>query len=386
MNCQHKLPLFLGAGILAFACSLPFGAAQTAVQNTASRGVESVAPAATSANPPSGPRDTSVAGLMKSFPIPPNSKMVSSSADSGEPGAATGSFVISSAADIPAVESFYATELPKQGWTLRYTDPNTSCGVTQYWKNDAVYLTLAFRYETPALTINGQYRRVDAQSIKKYLPDFPLPETTELVDSSATSWEYYILQSSQAVEAFYQQQLSSPEWTLNGIPEPVQASCGEVDPEGCEGGGSGCPAGVNPMPSPTLDSRQAITLLYTLPDKNEVQLEIVPHGSATILFVDVTLKGIESSGLPKDLPVYPGAVVLIVAPGTVEYQVEASLEAVKQFYEKEMRAAGWSPDGNAFENPGSYMQNWMKADQKVGLTIISDGHSTTIIFDCSACR
>jgi len=388
MNRKRSILLFLAAGFLAVACSLPFGAVQTAVQKVATQSANNDTPSATSAGQPSGSQNTSVPSLMKSFPVPPNSKMDSNSADSDEPDATGGSFVISSTADIAAAVTFYETELPKHGWTLRYTDPNTECGVTQFWKNDALYLSLAFRYEESALAIHGQYRRVDAQSIDKYLPGFPLPETAELVDSSSTSWEFYILQDYKAVELFYRQKLLALQWTADATPVPVEASCGEVNPGDCEGGGGGsnCPAGVSPMPSPTFDSRKSIILLYTMPNHNAVELKIVPHGKATILYVDLTLKGLDSAGLPSDVPIYPGAILQMVAPGTAEYQIDASVDTVKKFYEEQMKAAGWIPDGNASEISGSYIQNWKKNNQKISISIISIGTGSMLILDCSTCR
>jgi hypothetical protein len=387
MNHKHSILPFLAAGFLALACSL-FGAAQSGVQKentqTAAGGTLSIV----STSQPSGSQDTSVSTLMKSFPVPPNSNMDSNSAESDEPDATSGSFIISSTSDLPTVLSFYETELPKHGWALRYADTNTECGVTQYWKNKAVYLSLAFRYEEGALTIDGQYLRVETQSIDKYLQDFPLPETAELVDSSSTSWEFYILQDYKAVELFYRQKLLALQWTADATPVPVEASCGEVNPGDCEGGGGGssCPSSVTPMPSPTFDSRKSITLLYTMPNNNEVELEIVPHGNATILYVDLTLKSLDSAGLPNDIPIYPGAVLQMVAPGTAEYQIDASLDTVKKYYEEQMKAAGWAPDGNAFEISGSYIQNWKKDNQKISISIMSTGTGSMLILDCSTCR
>jgi hypothetical protein len=387
MTHKRSILPFLAAGFLAAACSL-FGAAQSGVQKTNTQTAAGRTSSVVSTNQPSGSQDTSVSSLMKSFPVPPNSTMDSNSAESDEPDATSGSFIISSTSDIATVVSFYETELPKHGWTLRYADANTACGVTQYWKNKNIYLSLAFRYEETALTIDGQYLRVDAQSIGKYLQDFPLPERSELVDSSSTSWEFYILQDYKAVELFYRQKLLALQWTADATPVPVEASCGVENPADCEGGGGGssCPSGVTPMPSPTFDSRKSITLLYTMPNNNEVELEIVPHGNATILYVNITLKGLDSAGLPADVPIYPGAVLQMVTPGTVEYQIDASLDTVKKYYEEQMKAAGWTPDGNAIEISGSYLQTWKKDNQKITVQIMSTGTGSMLILDCSTCR
>jgi hypothetical protein len=386
MNLKRSIPPLLASSFIALACSLPFGAIQTAVQKTNTGSAAGGFPSPTVVVQPSGSRDTALADLIKSFPVPPNSTMESNSADSADPDDTSGTFILRSTADIAAAVNFFEMELPKHGWILRYTDPNTECGVTQYWKNGTVFLALTFRYEETVLTIHGQYQQVDAQSINTYLADFPLPETAELVNSSSMSWEFYILQDYKAVELFYRQKLPALQWTADATPVPVEASCGEVNPGDCEGGGSNCPAGVRPMPSPTFDSRKSIALLYTMPNNNEVELEIVPHGNATILYVDLTLKGLNSAGLPSDVPIYPGAVLTLVAPGTATFQIDASLDTVKMFYEDQMKAAGWTPDGKAIEISGSYMQSWMKGNQKITVSIMSIENGSMLLLDCPTCR
>jgi hypothetical protein len=388
MNRSQRIPLLLTAGFLAVACSLPFGAAQTAVQRADTQGADVGALSSPSGSQPTAVQAGSLNSLMKSFPVPPDSKMESNSADEDDPSSTGGSFLISSSADPAAAINFYATGLPKLGWVLRYTDPNPNCGFTQYWKNNFIYLSLAFRFEESALTIHGEYRRVESQSLEKYLPGFPLPETAELVDSSDIAWTFYIQQDYKAVELFYRQKLLALHWTTGG-PEPtVDASCGDPDPAACEGNGarSACPAGLRPIPSPTFDPRHSIVIFYTMPDQNVVQLDIVPHGNATILYVDVTLKGLGSSGLPADIPIFPGAVLQMVVPGTVTYQIDAGLDTVRKFYEEQLKAGGWSPDGDAIEGSGSYLQAWKKGNQKITITIISTGTGSMLVLDCSTCR
>ena len=385
MNHKHSFPICLAVGLLAVACILPFGAAQSVLPSASTPSKAGGAQSSTTKTSPSEALQASVADMVKSFPVPPDSQMDSGNAISNDPDATSGSFRILSSADLAAVLKFYETELPKQGWLLRYTDPKPSCGATQYWKNDTIYLLLIFGYEDSRLYIHVQYKRVDAQSLNKYLADFPLPESSELVDSSDTSWEFYVLQDYKAVEAFYKQKLLALHWTSNGVLPPIEASCGEDDPD-CGSGGHTCPSGGVPMASPTFDSRQTISLLYILPNANEVQIDIIPHGDATRLHVSLTLKSSDSAGLPGDVPIYPGAVLLLAAPGTAEYTIGASVETVKNYFMDNMKEAGWAPDGNAIETPGMYMQVWKKGDQQITVTIAPYEDGSMLILDCSTCR
>lgn len=334
---------------------------------------------------PSEALQASVAALLKSFPVPPDSQMDSGSSIPNDPDATNGSFRILSSADLSMVVKFYETELPKQGWLLRYTDPNYPCGVRQYWKNDSIYLMLIFGYEDSSLYIHVQYNRVDAQSLNKYLVDFPLPESSELVYSSDTSWEFYVLQDYIAVEAFYKQKLLDLSWAANGVLPQVEASCGDDDPD-CGGGGGGCPSGAGLLPTPTFDLRGKISLLYIMPDTNEVQIDIIPHGDATRLYVSLTIKALSSAGLPDDVPIYTGAVLQMANPGTVEYTINASVETVMTFYVNTLQEAGWAPESAAVDTPGMSVQNWSKGSQKLTVMITSYEDGSMLVLDCSTCR
>jgi hypothetical protein len=389
MNQKRSILPLLAACFVAVACTLPFGAAQTGDKEVnpggAPGGASGGAAVSTSAGKPADSQGASLTDRMKSFPIPPDSKMETNSADFAEPDEPMGSFIISSTSEIGTVVEFYETELPKLGWILRYADPNTECGVTQYWEYDAIFLTLRFGYEETLLTIRGDYRRVDPLSLNKYLPDLPLPETAVLVNSSGTSWEFYILQDYKAVELFYRQKLLALHWTTDGPEKPDTGSCGG-DPNCDIGSGSSCPAGAVPMPSPTRDPRQMIRILYVMPNQNEVELTIIPHGSATILIVSITLKDLDSAGLPEDVPIYPDAVLIMVNPGTASFQITAGVDTVKEYYEDRMPAAGWAPEGNAYEDSGTYTRTWTKGDQRITITIISNENGTLLTLNCSSCR
>jgi hypothetical protein len=254
MNHKNLIILFIAILFIAGACGLPSGiipvvTEQAATQNPSHAESQAATP------------QTSVA---ESFPIAPDSQMDPNSSGSQDPQDKNGNITIHSTAAPDVAVTFYETELPQQGWTLRYSDSNYMCGVTQYWKKDNIYMRLDFIYEETGLSIKGQYTRVDPQAIQELPKDFLLPEEDELIDASDTSWEFYILQDYIAIIDFYTQKLADLNWqpdTAQGSLGPVEASCG--DDSGCSGGGREvCPPGVIPMPTPTLDSRQSRHLIY----------------------------------------------------------------------------------------------------------------------------
>jgi hypothetical protein len=206
-----------------------------------------------------------------------------------------------------------------------------------------------------------------------------------MVKAEDTSWEFYIPQDYANVTNFYQQKLTSLNWIQ--VP-PVgaggigQGECGDTD---CGGSGYSFPPGITPMPTATIDPRNENHLSFTMPDGNEIDLTIIPHQNGAILYVDETLKNVESAGLPKDIPIYPGATVQMITPGMVNFQVNADLNTIENYYIDQLKAAGWTPDGNPIEAAGSYLQNWTKGNQSVQITLVPSGDSIYLTINCSSC-
>jgi len=157
---------------------------------------------------------------------------------------------------------------------------------------------------------------------------------------------------------------------------------------GC--GGSDCvstltfPPGVTPMPTATFDMRQNNDLTFTMPDGNEIELIITPHQNGTILDVQLTLKNIASAGLPQDVPIYPGAVVQLITPGNASFQVNADMNTIKNYYEDQLKAAGWTLD-TSYVDSGSVLEDWVKGNQKVSIGIVSSGNNLQLSIGCSTC-
>ena len=316
--------------------------------------------------------------IQKTFPMPPDSKITKP--DNSEPDDSSGSFTIQSQSSPDAVNKFFADQLPTLGWTLRYTDANFTGGVNQYWKKDNIYLSLNIGFEEGVLKIQCEYNLVEAKAAQKLPKGFPLPAQFDMVQASNSSWEFYIPQDYTDVTNFYKQQMSTLNWKANPTPAPMEGGCGDTD---CGGGGSTSPAGA--MPTATIDFRPENDLPFTMPDGNEIELQLSPHQNGTILYVDLTLKNIDSAGLPQDVPIYPGAVVQIITPGNASFTVNTDMNTIENYYNEQLKAAGWAPNGNSFLSAGSYMQEWIKGDQTISFSLVASGENTLLDINCSTC-
>lgn len=317
--------------------------------------------------------------IQNTFPLPPDSQITQP--DDSEPTDPSGGFTMQSQSSPDSVSKFYADTLPTQGWTLRYTDANFTGGVNQFWKKDSLYLSVDIGFNEGVLKIHCQYDRVEAQLAQKLPKDFPLPEQFEMVRAEDTSWEFYVPQDYTAVTNFYKQQMASLNWKQAPV---IGAGGGQGSCGGDCGGSPSFPAGA--MPTATIDYRNENDLSFTMPDGNVIELTITPHQNGTILNVDLTLNNIASAGLPQDVPIYPGAVVQIITPGSAEFQVSADLKTIENYYIDQLKAAGWSPSANTIEVSGSYIQEWTKGDQKINITLVTSDANTMLMIDCPTCK
>jgi hypothetical protein len=397
MNRKNLVIFFIAILFLVGACNLASHTTQSAPPNSNPSGNPSVTETATQAplsggngqesfqtatEPPvsagngqGGPQ----AAIQSTFPLPPNSQITQP--DDSEPSDSSGGFTIQSQSSPDTVNTFYTGALPPLGWTLRYTDANFIGGVNQYWIKGNVYLSLDIGFEEGVLTIHCQYERVEAQLAQKLPKGFPLPAQFEMVQASDSSWEFYIPQDYSAVTNFYKQQMAAMNW--QGAPvvgAGVMGGCGDTD---C-GGSTTFPAGA--LPTATIDYRNENDLSYSMPDGNVVALSITPHANGTILNVDLTLKNVASAGLPPDVPIYPGATPQLITPGSAEFQVSGDLKAIEDFYNQQLTAAGWAPDGSPMEASGTFIQNWTKGDQKISITLATSDANTMLMIDCSTCN
>lgn len=305
--------------------------------------------------------------LSNSFPLPDGTTIDADSINEDDPD--RGSFELDTTADLGGLVDFYQTALTDLGWTYRYTDANTLGGVTQYWKYIEKYVTVQYGYDQTRELVRIEYDRVGPDAFVHLPKDFPLPENVEFTRAGDTSWDLYIEQDFSAVNSLYTQ--ASSGWSK------CSGFSGSVDASG-DDGGQKFPPGVTPMPAPTRDARPWKKYCWVLPDKNQVELTIAPHGNATLLIVIVTSLNASDSGLPAGIEVYPGATIQSATPGMVTFQAGASLETIKAFYEESLKAAGWTPNGTPFASGGTVLMNWQKDNQSIMITISDMGGNSCL--------
>jgi hypothetical protein len=358
---EIKRNAFLFGFIVLFAASLACGLNTGHPAFTPTSPVKSTAKPTDAINAVPTTLTETTEALSKSFPLYTSTTIDPETVSEEDP--VRGSFTLRSTAAVSGLVDFYQTTLPTQGWTYRYSDANTIGGVTQFWKKDNLYLSLQFGYDNKGAVVKIKYNYIAANALGGLPVDFSIPDKAELTNTTNTSWDFYVDQDYAKVVAFYTQ--ASVDWG--------PCSAGGSQGEGDDGGGSSFPPGASPMPAPTQDSRPAKTDCWVLPSQNQVDLYILPHGDATLLHVYLTSLNPSDSGLPADIPIYPGATIQSAAPGTVTFQAGVSFETVKNFYLEKLTAAGWTPDGQPFESTGTIIMNWKKGSQSAMITITSIG-------------
>ena len=82
------------------------------------------------------------------------------------------------------------------------------------------------------------------------------------------------------------------------------------------------------------------------------------------------------AALPTDLPIYPGATVVTKIENAAILQVEASVAEIADFYESELRSAGWTLY-QRFEHEGMVALNWSRENAHLTVTIRPAGDGST---------
>jgi len=313
----------------------------------------------------------STGGISDSFPLPEGTTINADSINEDDPD--RGWFKLDSTAELSGLIDFYQSNLPDQGWTYRYTDANYLGGVTQYWKYIDKYVSVQFGYDQDEEVVRVDYVRVGPETVVRFPANFPLPENAEFTRAGDTSWNLYIDQDYAAVNSFYAKASSGWSKCSGFISGAMEGECGG------DCGGPNFPQGVTPMPAPTRDARPWKDYCWVLPDKNQVELTIAPHGDATLLVVDVTSLNASDADLPEGIQVYPGATIQSSAPGMIMFQANASLEKVKAFYKDSLTKAGWTSNGEPYSAGGATLMNWQKGNQIVMITISDMGGGASVV-------
>jgi hypothetical protein len=344
---------------------------------------ETAAALPTETSSPNQPTQAGTTGpsLADSFPLAPGTSLDRSNLSEPVAGDSHGYFsLLTSNSSVAQLANFYEKELPKLSWMLRYSDNNFQGGLTQNWKQDNLYLTLDFLYIGNQLVAKGRYERIDPTAAKNLPQEFPLPPQAELISASDTSWTYYLPQELTQVTTFLDQKFQALGWKQGTVMGGFGGDCGG------DCGSPSYPAGVTPMPAPTLDPRPSQYYAYIIPNGDEINLEARPHQNATILVIDLTVKQLTAAGFPPDVTVYPDAQIQVASPGTVIYMTSASVETLKQFYQDALTTSGWQLNGAPFESGGAAVYRWKKGAFSLQITLTPNGSSGSMVaIACDGC-
>jgi hypothetical protein len=88
---------------------------------------------------------------------------------------------------------------------------------------------------------------------------------------------------------------------------------------------------------------------------------------------------ISESGLPTDIPLYPGATGLIkLTDQAVEFQTSATPDQVDQFYQQQMPSQKWALVSSTKQGV-NIIQIWQKDNRIVSISILSQGGKTVVM-------
>jgi hypothetical protein len=302
----------------------------------------------------------------ESFPLAPDTQWDAGNGGSEE-AENSGAFSLHSKATIEVLDQFYQAALASQGWTLRYSEANHGGGLSQYWKQDMLYMSLDFVYERSGLAIQVKWHQVDQEYLQMMPKTIPLPDGAEIVYATDSTWEFYIPLEITVASEYYQQKAAMLNWKPGSVPEGTELVCsGDCLNQAVPY----YPPGITPVPTSTPDPRQAQVFFYTMVSGDEILLELQPQGEATLLNIIVTLKNVASAGLPNEVPIPAEATDMVIAPEMVRFTLSWDLDTTVKFYSDALFEAGWSSfAGYSLDTPTLYFQEWDKEEQSFRLNI-----------------
>ncbi len=117
-----------------------------------------------------------------------------------------------------------------------------------------------------------------------------------------------------------------------------------------------------------------VDLLITIPEIAAVN----PHEDAAETPAPAVPVDPATSGLPDDIPLYPGATDLIKTGELVMFNIMDTPADAADYYRQQMTANGWELDAD-FNNTDVIMQTWKKSKLTSTVTIITQDGETSVI-------
>jgi hypothetical protein len=201
--------------------------------------------------------------------------------------------------------------------------------------------------------------------------DIPVMADAKNISRISGRMEYETASSAAQVVDFYYQKLPSLGWTAKGE-QPV----GELK----------LPAGLafskgDLLLSVNIDTADAggldVAVVIYNPKEQAAAATVSPALTATP-GVQPTVN-MSESGLPEDVPLYPGATGLTkLTDQAIEFETSDTPDQVDQFYQQQMPAQKWTLMSNTKQGT-TIIQLWRKDNRVVSVTIMPQGQKTLVM-------
>ena len=220
------------------------------------------------------------------------------------------------------------------------------------------------------------------QGCPSVLTDFPVLDDAQNLHRLPNGVDYTSQTGVEVISQFYQDQLKQQGWTLvsehkTNPQKPVlifvnadKKQAATILLDASEGSGVWVSAQLRAWePAPTLSPDMQIPAEGT-PDSTATP------GAALQTNIAPTVNPSES-GLPEDIPLYPGVTVLIKTGGVLKVDSSDPVDSVVGFYLKQMPSLGWTKISNI--SGETTILVWQKSERIVTITVAAIEGKTTIM-------
>jgi hypothetical protein len=129
------------------------------------------------------------------------------------------------------------------------------------------------------------------------------------------------------------------------------------------------------------------TVRFLMKVKGEVDGEgsegtLTMQMDVTDVNADITIEPPEdakSGGLPEDVPLHPDAQELTSMSGMTMFTVDSTVDDMAAYYAEQLAGAGWSEGEEGFSSEDAVMQNWVKGERTLQLTISAEDDGTVSV-------
>jgi hypothetical protein len=209
--------------------------------------------------------------------------------------------------------------------------------------------------------------------------DIPVMADAKNVSRISGRMEYETASSAAQVVDFYYQNLPSLGWTTK-----QQEPTGELKlPVGLAfiKGDLSLSVNIDPMDAGGLD----VTIVIYNPKEPAVAgtpaATMTPAKTATPGVLPTVKKS--ESGLPEDVPLYPGAAGLTkLTDQAIEFETTDTPDQVDRYYQQQMPAQKWTLMSNTKQGT-TIIQLWRKDNRVVSVTILPQGQKTVVMITFS---